>query len=175
MIVLALLLAVAPTAIIDRSLRVPPSDVRGLHFSIRNRPATLELQYRVVHEGRPVRLIVMAQADENRFRAGRDVTEIAATPLENGGSLKSYIATPGEYVVVVDNRKESHKAAVVALKGTLVYDMAPREARELAPHVRWIVVSSSLLCFFAIAWFAGRRLRAAMIEQKNSGPPAPYA
>lgn len=164
MIVLALLLAVVPTAIIDRSVRVPPTDTRSLHFSIKNRPATLAVEYLAPSAGPMVRLIVMAQADESRFRAGRDVAEIAATPFDRSGSLRSYIATPGEYVVVVDNRAEKRTAAVVTLKGTLAYDMAPREARYLAPEVRWIVVSSSLLFFFAVAWFAGRRLHAAMRE-----------
>ncbi|MBL8176956.1 MAG: hypothetical protein JNK48_19945 [Bryobacterales bacterium] len=174
MIVLALLLAVAPTAIIDRSIRVPPTETRALHFSIRNRPATLEVEFRSPQSGPPVRLIVMAQADESRFRAGRQVQLFAATPFDRGGSLRSYIATPGEYVVVVDNRAERHATANVALKGTLVYDMAPRDARYLTPRVRWMVVSSSLLFFFAVAWFAGRRLHAAMLGQRTPGPRPPF-
>lgn len=171
MILPMLLLAVAPTAIIDRSVRVPPSDTRGLHFSIKNRPATLAVEYRAAGNGPAVRLIVMAQADENRFRAGREVAEISATSFDRSGSLQSYIATPGEYVVVVDNRAERKAAAVVALKGTLVYDMAPREPRYLTPMVRWIVVSSSVLFFFAVAWFAGRRLQSAMFGQRSPGRP----
>lgn len=158
MIVLAFLLAVAPTAIIDRSVRVPPADTRGLHFSIKNRPATLQVDYRAA--GPRVRLMVMAQADESRFRAGRDVDAAAATEFERSGSLRAYIATPGEYVVVVDNRAERSAAALVHMKGTLVYDMAPREARELTPRARWTVVSASLVFFFGVVWFAGRRLRA---------------
>lgn len=161
MIVLALLLAVAPTAIIDRSVRVPPADTRGLHFSIKNRPATLQVDFRAA-DGPRVRLIVMAQADESRFRAGRDVDAVAATEFAASGALRAYIATPGEYVVVVDNRAERNAAAVVQMKGTLVYDMAPREARELTPRVRWIVVSTSLVFFFGVVWFAGRRLRGGM-------------
>ncbi len=174
MILPALLLAVAPTAIIDRSVRVPPTDTRGLHFSIKNRPATLEVEFRAPQSGPQVRLIVMPQADESRFRAGREVQEIASTPFDRSGSLRSYIATPGEYVVVVDNRAERRAAAMVTLKGTLVYDMAPREARHLSPQVRWTVVSSSLLFFFAVAWFAGRRLQAAMLERKMPEPPPPF-
>jgi hypothetical protein len=159
MIVLALLLAAAPTAMIDRSVRVPPAETRGLHFSIKNRPATLHVDYRAAGDGPRVRLIVMAQADENRFRAGRDVDVVAATEFARSGALRAYIATPGEYVVVVDNRAERNAAAVVQMKGTLVYDMAPREARELTPRVRWTVVSASLVFFFGVVWFAGRRLR----------------
>lgn len=101
----------------------------------------------------------MAQADESRFRAGRDVDAVSATEFARSGALRAYIATPGEYVVVVDNRAERNAAAVVQMKGTLVYDMAPREARELTPRVRWIVVSTSLVFFFGVVWFAGRRLR----------------
>jgi hypothetical protein len=174
MIVLALLLALAPTSIIDRSVRVPPSDTRGLHFSIKNRPATLEVTYRVARNGSAVRLIVMAQADENRFRGGRDVNEIATTPFERGGMLKIYIATPGEYVVLVDNRAERRAAAVVALKGTLAYDMEPREAQYLSTRVRLAVVSFSLLFFFGVAWFAGRRLQAAMLGRRSPGQPPPF-
>jgi hypothetical protein len=151
---------------IERTLKVAPADARSLHFSVKNRPATVELEFRMQPGGAPVRLVVIPQAEEGRFKAGRSHTPLAATSFERDGKLKVYVETPGEYVVMVDNRAELRLPATVELRGTLEYDMTPREAKELTPARRWTVVAFSLTAFFAIAWIAGRRLWAATADRR---------
>lgn len=168
---LLLLLAVAPqNVVIERSVRVPAADMRSLHFSVRNRPATIAMEYKV-QRSVPVRLILMAQADEARFRAGRAVTEIGRTDFQSAGSVKTYVATPGEYVVVVDNRAAARDAAMVELRGTLSYDMTPRAARQLSGRTRVAVIATSLMFFLTIVWGAGRPLWAAMLGRRKPEPP----
>lgn len=175
MMILALLLAAAPPiAVIDRTLRVPGAEVRSLRVSIRNKPATLDVQFKVHSGNANVRLVVVAAADENRYGMGRPVDEIAASPFEHEGKLKFRLPTPGDYVLIVDNRPSLKTAALVSIHGTMAYDSIPLEAKYLSPMRRLIVIASSLVFFFGVVWFAGRRLWAATIGQKNSGPPDGY-
>lgn len=152
---------------IERTLRVAPADARGLRFSVKNRPATLELEFKMEQGGAPVRLVLIPETDENRFKAGRSFTSLAETGYERGGKLKIHIDTPGDYVVMVDNRPELRAAALVDLRGAIEYDMTPREAKELSPLRRSIVIGLSLMVFFAIAFIAGRRLWAATAARRH--------
>jgi hypothetical protein len=151
---------------IERTMRIAPADARGLRFSVKNRPATLELGFRMQPGGAPVRLVVIPEADENRFKAGRSHTVIAATGFERSAKLKAYVATPGDYVVMVDNRPELRAAATVELSGAIEYDMTPRDAKELSPVRRWTVIALSLITFFAISIVAGRRLWKATADRR---------
>ncbi len=169
MIALALLLAVQTTPL-ERSIKVPPSDYRALHFDIRNRPATLELAYQVSQGSPGVRLRVLPRVDENRFRAGRSYNEIAGTELDSSGRLEVYLQTPGHYIVIVDNR-EASRGAAVRLKGLISYDTLTRPAIELATRRKSMVIVSSVAIFLGVAWFAGRRLWFANREQKTPEPP----
>jgi hypothetical protein len=170
MIALALLLA-AQTTPVERGVKIPPSDYRALHFDIRNRPATLELAYQVAQGSSPVRLRVVPQVDENRFRAGRSYSELAVTELDFSGRLEVYLQTPGHYVVIVDNRVEKSRGASVRLKGLITYDTLTRPAVELPLWRKSLVIGSSLAVFFGLAWFAGRRLWLANRGQKTHEPP----
>ena len=61
------LLAAASMVSFDRQVKVPAADIRGLELTIRNRPGTLEMRYRVVQGEPKVRAVVLAKADQARF------------------------------------------------------------------------------------------------------------
>ncbi|HUQ91631.1 MAG TPA: hypothetical protein VM120_08115 [Bryobacteraceae bacterium] len=158
MMLFALLLAATPAPIpISKTLRVPPADFKGLHVSIHNRPATLDLEYES-QGGSGVRLVLMPQSEEGRFRAGRTPRQVASTDFDRSGHLKAYVGTPGEYSVVVDNRAEPKKTVVVQIRGVLTYDALSKEARYLSTQRRFLTIASGLLFFVTVAWVAGRRL-----------------
>jgi len=171
---IALLLLAAASALfgadIERTLRVNAADARGLRFSVKNRPATLDIEFHMRQGGAPVRLVVIPEADENRFKAGRSHETIATTGFERSGKLKVYVPTPGDYVVMVDNRAELRLPAMVELQGAIEYDMTPREAKELDPVRRWTVVALTLVIFFAIAVTTGRRLWRASADRRARDP-----
>lgn len=180
-LILALLLSAAGLrgedgqASINRIVTVSASDFKGLKFVVKNRPGTVEVNYAVSTKPGRVRLILIARTEEDRFRSGQPYEEIVSTPFETSGTLRVHLATPGEYLLVVDNRQQLQIPATVQLEGTLSYDVPPVHARTLTPERRMIVIVSSLGVFFAITVLAGRTLWRAASAQSGSGPPSSAA
>lgn len=167
---LMLLAATANTQTFERVLTLRPASVKSMHFSVKNRPATLDVEFRTSRAEVTSRLIVIPQNDLPRLEAGRDYKQIAVTDFAASGHLRTYIPTPGEYHVVVDNRHQANSQLHVEVKGTLTADVTAKEARYLSPTRRAVVISSSVLVFFAVAWVAGRRLYVATLGERR-GPP----
>lgn len=171
-VALLLLLAATPTASFDRTVRVPPADVRGLELTIRNRPGTVDMRYRTQQRHANVRAVVMAKADQPRFRAGRTVAELASTPYANEGSLRVHLITPGDYVILLDNRPEARQEVQVQVRGQIVYDPEPVAAWELPPQRKATVVAASLIAFCALFWWSGRKVvRAVNEKERRERPP----
>ncbi|MBI3681494.1 MAG: hypothetical protein HY235_14005 [Acidobacteria bacterium] len=169
MTLVALLLA-ASAVDLDRTVQVPSGDLRVLNLPLKTRPAALELEYQATS---PVRVIVIPKSEESRLRAGRDYREISSTSLEQSGKLRVLLATPGEYAVVVDNRQDAENRVAVRLRGSLQYDTTPGPARYLPRQRRILVITSSLLFFCGVCWFAGRRLWAVTGGRRRPAPPPP--
>jgi hypothetical protein len=172
-LILALLLAAAGLraeegqAPINRVVTVDASGFKGLRFSVKNRPGTVEVHYQVSSNPGRVRLILIPRAEEDRFRAGQEYNEITSTPFETGGVLQARIPAPGDYVLMVDNRQQLRIPATVKLEGRLTYDLAPVHARTLTPERRMLVIASSIGLFFAITLLAGRKLWRAASAQNG--------
>lgn len=164
----------APTEF-EHTVRVPAMDTRRLHFQVKGRPAALAVTFEVEPRPSATRLIVIHSADEARFLAGRPYTEIASGEYAATGKLKCRIATPGDYLLVTDNRHQLRGTTNVKLHGTLIYDRASPVARTLPPERQMAVIAVSLLCFSAIVWLACVRLIAVMPAQKKPEPPPPFA
>jgi hypothetical protein len=173
-LILALLLAAAGLraeegqASINRVVTVDASDFKGLRFAVKNRPGTVEVRYEVSSNPGRVRLILIPRSEEEMFRAGQKYNEIVSTPFETSGVLRAHIATPGDYLLMVDNRQQLRIPATVKLEGKLTYDLAPAHARTLTPERRILVIASSIGLFFAITLLAGRRLWRAASAQKGA-------
>lgn len=166
-----LLLTATPTASFDRTVRVPAADIRGLELTIKNRPGTIDMRYRTEDAASRVRAVVLAKADQPRFRAGRTVAELVSTPYAREGSLKLHLITPGDYVIILDNRPDARHDAQVRVRGQIVYDGEPVTAWELPPHRKAAVMTASLAVFFALFWWSGRRVVAAVNEKERSERP----
>ncbi|MBV6433781.1 MAG: hypothetical protein IANPNBLG_04000 [Bryobacteraceae bacterium] len=175
MILLAVLLAAAGPAPFhfERIVRVPAADFEALPLAVKNRPATVELEYEMRKGGAGVRIAVMPESEVGRFRAGRDPEEVASGTFEKSGRLKFHVSTPGDYVVVVDNRLEPQARATVDVRGVVTYDPGPREARYLSRGRKAVVITLSLGIFVAVAWLAGRRLWGIGLANEEREPP-PY-
>src|SRR5262245_16679486 len=132
------------TAVIDRLVVIEGSEFKSLHFNVKGRPATLNIEFRVAPEAGRVRLIVIPKVDEDRFRSGRRYTEIITTQFEHQGSIKTHLATPGDYTVIVDNRQEDKRRANVQLRGALTYDVDSVVAKTLSTERRMVVIVVSL-------------------------------
>lgn len=168
------LAAVPMSVVIDRSVTINPSDFKSLTFAVKNRPATVEIDFTVSPKTGRVRLIVLPMVEENRFRAGRAVTEVASTEFESEGALKAHLKVPGDYTIIVDHRQERDHKASVRIRGTLTSDPAPVVAKTLSVERRIVVISTSLGVFLCVSIVAGRKLWAT-VSRTRLEPPPPYA
>lgn len=171
---LLLLLAASGPIPFDRKVRVAAADSQGLELTIRNRPGTVNLRYYLIQGEAGIRAVVISKADQPRFRNGRPVKELAATPYARSGQLKVHLATPGDYVIILDNRAEARASAHVQVNGHVTYDREPVNAWELPPHRRYAVVAVSLGLFFGLVWWSGSRVVAGINAQRRNERHPPY-
>lgn len=162
MIPALLLLAIgAQVEIVQQSALVPPADWKTRRFSMR-KPGIVEVSYRVTKGGEGVRLALIARRDESRVELRRQYTEFAATGFSREGTIRARLEEPGEYSILVDNRLETQRTATVSFKGVISYDAPQPRVRTLSRGRQAAVIATSLVCFFGICLFAGRRLWDAM-------------
>lgn len=171
---LLLLLAASGPIPFDRKVRIPAADSQGLELTVRNRPGAVSLRYHMIQGEAGIRAVVIAKADQPRFRNGRPVKELASTPYARSGQLKVHLTTPGDYVIILDNRAEARASAHVQVSGHVTYDREPVTAWELPPLRRYAVVALSLALFLGVGWWSGSRVVEGINGQRRNEPPPPY-
>lgn len=131
-------------------------------------PARQEIVYRIPVLGNPLRLeaewradtevsvVILEEAQFRLRRKGEPHSPVAFGDFERAGSINGWLPGNGTYLVVVDNRLNSQRAAKVELK---VNWRRASQARHPDPdRARTLVIGSSAL-FLALCVFAGSRLR----------------
>jgi hypothetical protein len=160
--------------LLDEAVEVPPGDWRAFRIVLEQRPAEVSCSF-TVREGRSgVRVAILQAREYGRLRAGRRARLLVSTVFQRAGGFRHALSEPGEYVLIVDNRRQMQAPAVVHLRVSVAFLPHPA-ARTLPPERRRAVVALSLGVFFAIVLWSGRRLLRAMREQRNRESPPPYA
>ncbi len=165
MIPLALLLlaAPAPVVLIDEMVRVPPARWRWFDVRLRQRGAVLECRYNVERGGSGVRVALLSRAESERFAAGRSHLPLVSLPLETSGGFRHPLVEPGDYRLVIDNRREERGPVIVRLQLVAIFGHPMLDIRELSPLQRARVVIASLCLFgLAVVWSAWRIRRASL-------------
>jgi hypothetical protein len=112
-------------------------------------------EYEVVSENTPVRVVWIARADLENFRAGRRERILAASPFGMDGKLRHFAPVTGDYAMVVENQPTGNSRARVKLKVWLESVVRPKyvsSARRLA------VILISTIVFFTIVSFSAFKL-----------------
>ena len=166
-----LLLAASPgtVALLDETVQVPAAEWRSFDIELRQQPAIIECRYWVDGGGggAGVRVALMRQEDLERLRAGLGYRVLAATEYQRSGQFRYGPGPLGDYSVVVDNRMEGRGAAQVHLAVSLEFPGPQPQARELSPQRRLVVILVTAAYMAAIAIFAVRCLKGALLR-----PPA---
>jgi hypothetical protein len=172
MILLGLLLALAAApdriVLMDETAQVPAASWRDYPIELHQRPAFVECEFKVESGGSGVRVALMQRGEVERLRAGQGHHVLAATGYERHQRFR-FPVPAGDYSVVVDNRLEGRGPAEVHLRVALVFTDPEPEAQVLSPARRAFVIAASILFFLAVAFFAGRKLRKAVLERRT--PP----
>jgi len=111
----------------------------------------------------------MTSEEVENFRQGRPYTSLTDTPHSRSARLTRYLARPGDYVVLLDNRLES-QAVEAHLKLELIFDDAVSsfEPRTVPRGRRNAIVAASLGFFFITAAWAGLRIRGAWTRRASA-------
>jgi hypothetical protein len=169
MIFLAMLLAAAAVpdrfVLMDETVQVPAASWRDYPIELRQRPALVECSFSVEGGGSGVRVALMQRAEVERLRAGQRHHVLAATGYERAQRFR-FPVPAGDYSIVVDNRLEGRGPADVHLRVALAFTGPEPEAQVLSPARRASVVAASILFFLAVAFFAGRKLKKAVLDRR---------
>ncbi len=174
LLLVAVLSACARGAVLlDEAVQVPPGDWRPFRILLQQRPAEVSCSFAVLEGRAGVRVAILPASEYRRLRAGRRARLLVSTVFQRAGGFRYALSEAGEYVLIVDNRRQMQAPALVRLRVSVEFLPHPR-ARTLPPERRMAVVALSLALFFAIVLWSGRRLLRAMREQRNRGWPPPY-
>ncbi len=156
-----LLLQTVPTRVelVDEVYQVPSAEWRYLAISVPRQPAIIRCHFDAESAKTVVRLALLRKAELERFRQGQPHGFLAVTEASSSGSLERRVDAPGEYALVIQNRGQGGRIAHVHLRVSLDLVRASEPAvRTLPPRRRLVVVTISLVVFFAIVLISGARL-----------------
>jgi hypothetical protein len=150
-----LLVAAGPRLVLDDTIELPRAEWRYVDIAAAEPKAVINCEYLVVSENTPVRVVWLARADLEAFRAGR-VRTIAATSFGLDGKLRHFAPTAGDYAIVVESEPGSRSRAKVKLKVWLESAVSPK---YVSPQRRLAVIAISSVVFFSIVSISAFKLR----------------
>jgi hypothetical protein len=159
----------------EEMVKLPSSQWRALTVTLKQRPATVEVDYTVVRGNPGVRAILMSRIEVERFREGKSPRVLSTTSANRDGKLRYLVTRPGDYVVLLDNRQERRGGSTVQLKIGLAYDRehVSFEPGRLPDGRRRVVVAVSLLGFVLVGGWSGWRLWGATVRRRRTREPLP--
>jgi hypothetical protein len=135
---------------------VPPSHWKAVEVPIGEHGTTVHCSFDVQTKGAKIQVLLMPRSQAERFSRGRYVSALYLTDFETSARFRYRVPEAGDYVIVLDNRRDSRRAAEVAVR----IDLAPPgsvDVRELPPERRRLIVALSLAFFGAVVVFSARQ------------------
>ena len=141
---------------------IDPGEWRYFEFPSKAADARLDVRFEVLSpkDSAGVRVAVQKEQDFRQFRENRPYAEISSSSYWKEGSLRTRLAEPGGYAVVIESRKESQRKCRVELEVSLTAGPDPESlpVSYASPRKRLIVVTVSLAGFLLILVLAGQAL-----------------
>jgi hypothetical protein len=140
----------------DGVINVPPASWFALPVSVPADNTALQYVFEVKNGTPQVQTILLPRAQMGRFERGRSVRPTLIIDWREAVNFRHRVKERGEYVLVIDNRIEPAKTAVVDLK--VVLNARPdAPITELPESRRRAVVALSVLFFGAVVAFTSWR------------------
>ncbi|HEV3334644.1 MAG TPA: hypothetical protein VG096_26835 [Bryobacteraceae bacterium] len=156
---LILLAAASHVEVVNEVYRVPPGEWRSVELSLKQRPAMVSVDFKLESGSPRVRLALMRREDLARFRGESPTGVMAATTPGASGRIRYRVRTPGDYVVVIDNRGGDARPAEARLRVALDFELqSGPEVTLLSPGRQFAVILISFAVFFGIVSYSARRL-----------------
>jgi hypothetical protein len=161
MLLIALVLAAITgrTELLNETIEVPRSQWRAMRVELRDKPATVEVNFRVSSGRSGVRVVILTDAELKRFEKGERHEVLAQTDFASEGTFRYLVGNPGDYRILLDNRLEGREPAKVELRVALLHhDQSTFVPKLLDPVRRRSVVGISLGGFCLVALLLARKL-----------------
>jgi hypothetical protein len=152
---IALLLAASSHIVLDDTVEVPRAEWRYIDIEAKEPATVVNCEYEVVSENTPVRVVWIARADLETFRAGHRERILAATPFGMDGRLRHFAPAAGDYAMVVENQPLGRSHAKVKLKVWLSSVVRPK---YVSSRRRLAVIVISTVVFFSIVSLSAFKL-----------------
>lgn len=123
-------------------VQVPPAEWKAVAVPVGRAGEVLGCEWQARNPGR-IQLLLLTRQDANLFQRGRNPQALHATGFGTDGRFRYRFDSPGDYVLIIDNRIGSTPASVQVRMDLSRPAAVP--ARELPPERRRIVVTLSLL------------------------------
>jgi hypothetical protein len=156
---LALLVAAGSHIVLDDTIDVPRGEWRYVDIEAKEPMAVVSCEYRVVSENTPVRVVWIARADLENFRAGGRDKVLAATSFGVEGKLRHFAPAAGDYALVIENDPAGAERARVKVKVWLESAISPT---YVSPQRRLAVILISSIVFFSIVSVTAYKLSRAI-------------
>jgi hypothetical protein len=152
------------TELLNEKIQIPRSQWRALKVEVRERPATVEVDFQVLTGRSGVRVVFMTDENAERFEKGQSYEALRQTDYQKRGKVQYFVGNPGAYRILLDNRLEGREPAEAQVKVTLLHHHdASFVPKELGAGRRRSVVGISLGMFALLSLLIGRKLHAAGI------------
>ncbi|MCW5983223.1 MAG: hypothetical protein KIT09_34350 [Bryobacteraceae bacterium] len=168
MILLALVLATASgrLLIVDETVRVAPGEYVTVSLGLQQRAAVVDLSFRTETPSPGISVALLGPT-ESRARDGVRREFLRVVYDQRDGAFRFPARRLGDYEILVDNRGNKEKEAVVALRVALGFnDAGIMRPETLSPERRVAVVALSLLFLTVVALWSGRKLLDAIARRK---------
>lgn len=172
MFLLALILVAASNQLVllDEVVDVQAASVQAVNVNLDQSGALIEVSYDVGGEDVELVASLVGPGDGAFSARGRPNQYLRMLPPGNSGAFRFPAHRTGMYRVVLDNQANQNKPVSVNLRVAVTFgDEGVTGPVTLPPRRRAIVVSLSLLMFFAVAFFTGRKLLAARRGRPRGG------
>jgi hypothetical protein len=144
----------------DDSVDINAGKIRTLDVPVEEDAARVLCSFLVTSGGSGVRVLLMSEAESEKYVRGLANQPIAAAGYSRRGSFSEAVRRKGLYRLVIDNRMEGRGSTTLQLTVKLAYgEPVGRPASELDPARRRGVILLSFAAFFLIAVPAGFALR----------------
>jgi hypothetical protein len=166
---LVLLAITGRTELLNETIQIPRSQWRSFKVEVRERPATVEVDFKVLSGRSGVRVVFMTNENAERFEKRESYEVLDQTGYEGQGTFQYLVAIAGEYRILLDNRLEGREPAEAQVKVALLYhEYSSFEPKMLAPGKRLAVTRMSVGGFLIVALVIGRKLWPALRGRGDS-------
>lgn len=169
MIFLALLLASFSDRLlmVDDVVHVKPGQYTTVSVALQQRPAVVDLSFQTQPASPSLSVALMGPPD-GRVSNGERRQFLRVVYDQRDGSFRFPARLLGNYEILLDNRGNKDKEAVVSLKVSLGFNEPGTIRPEtISSERRMGVISLSLLFFAAVVFWSGRKLMAAIETRKR--------